>query len=153
MHDDLHLPLGCTCFKLRKLTRAVSRLYDQHLATVDLKSTQYVLLNFIVQEAMPVAVLAERFGAERTTITRNLKPLIDAGWVTLEAGQDSRQRIVTISAAGRAKAKQAYGAWRAAQDAVEALLGEAGVAALHSQIDATYSRITDHTEDLHAPHP
>lgn len=147
MTDDLHLPLGCTCFKLRKLTRAMSRLYDQHLATVGLKSTQYVLLNFIVQEAMPVAVLAERFGAERTTITRNLKPLIDAGWVSLEAGDDSRQRIVTITAAGRAKSRRAYGAWRAAQDAVGVLLGEAGVAALHSQIDSTYSRIANLTED------
>ncbi len=147
MTADLSLPLSCTCFKLRKLTRAMSRLYDQHLAEVGLKSTQYVLLNFIALEAMPVAVLAERFGAERTTITRNLKPLIDAGWVSLEAGADSRQRIVTISAAGRDKAKQAYGAWRAAQDAVEALLGESGVQALHGQIDATYLKITHPTED------
>jgi DNA-binding MarR family transcriptional regulator len=140
--SDLSIPAGCTCFKLRKLTRAMSRLYDQHLAAVGLKSTQFVLLNFVVQEAMPVAVLAERFGAERTTITRNLKPLIDAGWVTLEAGADNRQRIVTISAAGRDKARQAYGAWRAAQDAVEALLGAAGVQALHRQIDGTYDQLS-----------
>lgn len=139
--DDLPLLLGCTCFKLRKLTRAVSRLYDQHLAEAGLKSTQYVLLKLIAFEAMPVALLAERFGAERTTITRNVKPLIEAGWVTLEAGADSRQRIVTISAAGRAKAKEAYRAWRAAQNAVDALLGEDGVTALHGQIDATYDRI------------
>jgi DNA-binding MarR family transcriptional regulator len=142
MHE-LYLPLDCTCFKLRKLTRAVSRLYDHHLALVGLKSTQFVLLNFIAKESMPVAVLAERFGAERTTMTRNLKPLIDAGWVTLEAGADTRQRIVTITAAGRSKAKQAFGAWRAAQDAVEALLGQSGVASLHSQIDRTFQRISD----------
>lgn len=139
---DLHLPLGCTCFKLRKLTRAMSRLYDQHLAAVGLKTTQYALLNTIAEQPMPVAVLAERLGAERTTITRNLKPLVDAGWVSLEAGPDSRQRIVTITAAGRVKTLEAYGAWRAAQDAVGTLLGEAGVAALHGQIDSTYERLS-----------
>ncbi|WP_426190917.1 MarR family winged helix-turn-helix transcriptional regulator [Massilia sp. DWR3-1-1] len=153
MTDQLHLPLGCTCFKLRKLTRAMSRLYDQHLATVGLKSTQYVLLNFVAAEAMPVALLAERFGAERTTMTRNLKPLIEAGWVTLEAGADSRQRIVTISAAGRAKTALAYDAWRAAQDAVEALLGAAGVAALHRQIDSTYLQLSHLTEDVRHADP
>ncbi len=141
--DHLHLPAGCTCFRLRKLTRAMSRLYDQHLAQVGLKSTQYVLLTFIAAEALPVAVLAERFGAERTTMTRNLKPLIDAGWVRLQPGADSRQRIVTISAAGRAKARQAYQAWRAAQDAVAQLLGEQGLQALHQQIDHTYALVAN----------
>jgi DNA-binding MarR family transcriptional regulator len=140
--DNFHLPAGCTCFRLRKLTRAMSRLYDQHLAKVGLKSTQYVLLSFIAAEALPVAVLAERFGAERTTMTRNLKPLIDAGWVSLEPGADSRQRIVTITAAGAAKARQAYQAWRGAQEAVRALLGEQGVDALHQQIDHTFDLLS-----------
>ena len=36
MTDLIEKPLGCTCFKLRKLTRAMSRLYDQHMATVGL---------------------------------------------------------------------------------------------------------------------
>lgn len=149
---SLYLPLECTCFRLRKLSRAMSRLYDHHLAAVGLKSTQFVLLNFIAAEAVPVAVLAERFGAERTTMTRNLKPLIDAGWVSLQKGADSRQRIVTISAAGRRKAQQAHGAWRAAQDAVQALLGEAGLAALHGQIDTTFDRLaTLPQDDSHAP--
>jgi DNA-binding MarR family transcriptional regulator len=148
---NFYLPTECTCFRLRKVTRAMSRLYDQHLAAVGLKSTQFVLLNFIATEALPVAVLAERFGAERTTMTRNLKPLIDAGWVSLEAGADSRQRIVTISAAGRRKAQQAYQAWRGAQDAVQTLLGEAGLAELHRQIDHTFDLLsTLHHEDTHA---
>lgn len=139
MSDDSLSPQGCTCSKLRKLSRAVSRLYDQQLAAVGLKSSQYALLKLIAAEAMPVAQLAERFGAERTTITRNLKPLIEAGWVSLEAGADSRQRIVTISPSGRAKTAAGYAAWRAAQDGVEALLGTAAVRALHSQLDHTFA--------------
>ena len=150
MADLISLPLGCTCFKLRKLTRAMSRLYDQHMASVGLKTTQYSVLNNVAREALPVAELAERLGTERTTLTRNLKPLIDAHWVTLEAGQDSRQRIVTITAAGRDKVKQAHVAWRAAQSALENLLGIPAVRALHAQLDATLIQLTPLIENLHA---
>lgn len=153
MPDIADKPLGCTCFKLRKLTRAVSRLYDQHMAAVGLKTTQYSVLVNAAREALPVAELAERLGTERTTLTRNLKPLIEAQWVTLEAGADSRQRIVTISAAGRAKVAEARLAWRAAQDALEATLGVATVRALHGQLDDTLSQLTPLLEELHHAHP
>jgi DNA-binding MarR family transcriptional regulator len=153
MTDLIEKPLGCTCFKLRKLTRTMSRLYDQHMATVGLKTTQYSVLTNAAREALPVAELAERLGTERTTLTRNLKPLIEAQWVTLEAGADSRQRIVTITDAGRAKVKEAYVAWRAAQSALEGLLGTATVRALHSQLDDTLNQLTPLIEDLHHAHP
>lgn len=153
MPDITEKPLGCTCFKLRKLTRTMSRLYDQHLATVGLKTTQYSVLTNAAREPLPVAELAERLGTERTTLTRNLKPLIEAQWVTLEAGADSRQRIVTITDAGRAKVKEAYVAWRAAQNALEDLLGTATVRALHSQLDDTLNLLTPLIEDLHHAHP
>jgi DNA-binding MarR family transcriptional regulator len=146
-------PLGCTCFKLRKLTRTMSRLYDQHMATVGLKTTQYSVLTNVAREALPVAELAERLGTERTTLTRNLRPLIEAQWVTLEAGADSRQRIVTITDAGRAKVKQAYVAWRAAQSAFENLLGTDAVRTLHTQLDATLDQLTPLIEDLQHAHP
>ena len=153
MPDIVDKPLGCTCFKLRKLTRTMSRLYDQHMAAVGLKTTQYSVLTNVAREALPVAELAERLGTERTTLTRNLKPLIEARWVTLEAGADSRQRIVTITDAGRVKVKQAYVAWRAAQTALENLLGTAAVRTLHTQLDATLNQLTPLIEDLHHAHP
>jgi DNA-binding MarR family transcriptional regulator len=141
--------LGCTCFKLRKATRAMSRLYDHHMAAVGLKTTQYSLLANVARKAMPVAELAERLGADRTTMTRNLKPLIDAGWVTLEQGADSRQRIATITAAGRVKVDEAVQAWHGAQLELEKLLGRDAVRALHQQLDSTMSQLTPLLETLH----
>ena len=128
-------PIGCTCFALRKLTRTVSRLYDQHLAVVGLKTTQYSLLKNVAQQALPVAELAARLSVERTTLTRNLKPLIDAGWVSLAGGADSRQRIVTITDAGSAKSRSARHAWQAAQAQLEKTIGMADVRALHALLD------------------
>lgn len=132
---------GCTCFELRKLTRTVSRLYDQQLAVEGLKTTQYSLLMHVKYEAMAVTPLAAVLGIERTTLTRNLKPLLEAGWVTLEAGADPRQRIVTITAMGRDKARAGRRAWRRAQDALERTLGLDVVRALHAQIDSLHARL------------
>jgi DNA-binding MarR family transcriptional regulator len=139
--------LGCSCFALRKLARTVSRLYDQHLAAAGLKTTQYSVLAKAAREALPVAALAELLGTERTTLTRNLKPLVDAGWIALEAGADSRQRIVTITDAGRAKLKSAYPAWRAAQDAFERSVGIDAVHGLHLQMDSTLAQVTPLLEE------
>ena len=153
MSDIIEKQLGCTCFKLRKLTRAMSRLYDQHMATVGLKTTQYSLLSNAARGALPVAELAERLGMERTTLTRNLKPLVEAGWIELVAGADSRQRIVTITDAGREKQQQAYIAWRAAQSAFETLMGRDAVRALHQQLESTLTQLTPLLEDLNHAHP
>jgi DNA-binding MarR family transcriptional regulator len=141
--------LGCTCFKLRKATRAMSRLYDHHMAAEGLKTTQYSLLAKAMREALPLAELAERMGADRTTLTRNLKPLVDAGWIALLPGADSRQRIATITDSGRAKVASAKLAWERAQAEVEATAGYEAVRALHEQIDFTLSRIAPLLENLH----
>ena len=130
--------LGCTCARLRKLTRAMSRLYDQHMAVVGLKITQYSVLATAASKALPVAELADRLGMERTTLTRNLKPLTDAGWIVLLPGEDSRQRIVTMTDAGKQKLAEAIPVWRAAQDAFEQLQGSDAVRSLHAQLDATF---------------
>jgi DNA-binding MarR family transcriptional regulator len=133
---------GCTCFSLRKLTRTVSRLYDLHLAAAGMKTTQYSLLRSIAREALPVAELAARLSTERTTLTRTLKPLIEAGWVVLKPGADSRQRIVTITANGNDAIKTARQAWRRAQSELEQTLGMKAVRALHLQLDTALTQLT-----------
>jgi DNA-binding MarR family transcriptional regulator len=152
MSEISEKPLSCTCFKLRKLARATSRIYDQHMATVGLKTTQYSVLGHASRKALPVAELADCLGIERTTLTRNLKPLIDAGWLTLQPGADSRQRIVTITEAGLVKLKQAYVVWRAAQAEFERTLGTDAVRALHAQLDTTLIQLTPLLEDLSHAH-
>jgi DNA-binding MarR family transcriptional regulator len=143
-----HPPVSaCTCFRLRKLARTTSRFYDQHMARVGLKTTQYSLLKNIADASRPVAELAALLATERTTLTRNLKPLIESGWVTLEPGRDARQRVVTITAAGRDKVREARRAWRTAQDNMEHIIGADRVQALHAQIDAVFNLVNPHVED------
>jgi DNA-binding MarR family transcriptional regulator len=144
---------ACTCAKLRKLTRAMSRLYDQHMATVGLKTTQYSVLATASRVPLPVAELADVLGMDRTTLTRNLKPLVDAGWLTLQPGADSRQRIVTMTDAGKVKLQEAVPAWRAAQDAFEQRNGVDAVRSLHAQLDATFNLVNPLLQESRHAHP
>ncbi|MEO8134577.1 MAG: MarR family winged helix-turn-helix transcriptional regulator [Betaproteobacteria bacterium] len=142
MPDPLRSNPGCTCFSLRRLTRTVTRLYDLHLSAAGIKTTQYSLLRTVAHAPVPIAVLATRLATERTTITRNLRPLIDAGLIVLEQGEDSRQRIVTITAAGREVIKAGSLAWRHAQTELERTLGVDAVRALHLQLDSALRQLT-----------
>jgi DNA-binding MarR family transcriptional regulator len=128
--------LGCTSLKLRQLTRCVSQHYDQEMANVGLKTTQYSLLSHVLKLG-PVrpSDLASDMKVDASTLTRNLKPLIDVGWLALAAGTDARSRLVTITDAGRVKREEARHRWKAAQEGMNQRLGAERVLALHALIN------------------
>ena len=130
------LAQGCTNFKLRQLVRRVGSHYDAQMAQCGLKTTQYSLLSHVLKLG-PIRPgdLAEAMKMDASTLTRNLRPLIDAGWVTLEAGADARSRLVHITEAGRDKRAEAQRHWKAAQLALNDALGMERVAALHALVD------------------
>jgi len=129
-------PRGCTNFKTRQLARLLSRQYDVELAKAGLKTTQYSLLSH-VRSLEPIApgALAARMGLDASTLTRNLQPLLAAGWLSQDAGVDARSRLITITPAGRERHALAQRHWKIAQQQVNALLGAERVAALHGLLD------------------
>ena len=136
-------PRGCTNLKLRQLTRQVTRGYDAVVgATTGLKNTQYSLLSHVVLLG-PIrpSDLAARMKLDASTLTRNLQPLSKLGYVELGAGTDARSRLVSATDAGRAKRAEAQRAWKQAQRALNATLGEERVARLHALIDECLERL------------
>lgn len=129
-------PQGCTNFKLRQLTRRVSHHYDVELGKLGLKTTQFSLISHIAKLG-PIAPgkLAQAMTMDASTLTRNLKPLIDAGWVMLEPGNDARSRLVTLTQSGLALRTQARRHWKTAQEKLNRQLGVERVAALHLLLD------------------
>lgn len=129
-------PQGCTNFKLRQLLRRVGSHYDVEMAQCGLKTTQYSLLSHVLKLG-PIRPgdLATAMKMDASTLTRNLRPLVDAGWVTLEAGADARSRLVHITDTGREKRAEAQRHWKAAQLALNETLGVERVLALHALVD------------------
>ena len=148
MERDAAQPQGCTNFKLRQLLRSVSRLYDAEMAQAGLKTTQYSLLTHVLTLG-PIApsTLADRMGMDASTLTRNLRPLVDKGWVLQGPGADARSRLITITPAGTAKQAEARQHWKRAQLALNARLGTDQVVRLHQLLDDVQQTL----QDLPAP--
>ena len=123
---DVTEPINCTCFGLRKAARAVTQMYDQALKPTGLRATQLSLL-VAAERAGPrgIGELAELLVMDRTTLTRNLKPLLDRGLLESIPGADRRRRSVAITAKGRAALAQALPYWREVQARIAGSLGRA----------------------------
>ena len=158
MHYSPAMPVpdritGCTCARLRKLTRRITQHYDVRLAPAGLRVTQFSLLATLYHGGpAKLSALAGTMEMDRTTLTRNLKPLADAGFVAVAAGDDARERLVTATERGRRAWLAARGEWRRAQDEVNRALGVGKVAALHELLDESLARLhTARAGDSAAP--
>jgi DNA-binding MarR family transcriptional regulator len=141
--DTAVKPQGCTNIKLRQLTRRVARYYEAEVGKTGLKNTQYSLLSFVYKLGpLRPGDLARAMKIEPSTLTRNLKPLIAAGWLSLDAGADGRSRLVSITDVGREKRQEAQRRWRVAQESVNQALGLERVVELHALLDDCMARLT-----------
>ena len=133
----------CTCFRLRKLARLMSQRYDRELAPAGLNINQYSILRRAAPRPRAIGDLSRELGMDRTTLTRDLKPLASAGWIELVSGNDARQRLITVTASGRRVIAKAQPLWRKAQDTIDAGLGKARVDTLHAQLDRAMQQLDD----------
>lgn len=126
MSSPLLDPSRCVSNNLYKTARAVSRIYAEEMRPAGLARSQFAVLGHLEHEG-PLALsdLARRLYMDRTTLTRNLKPLEQSGLVSRSASpDDARIRLVAITAAGRRKLDEARGYWRKAQARLLAAFGE-----------------------------
>ena len=115
----------CFCATVRKASRAITQFYDEQLASTGLLTTQYSLLSNVARHG-PIAIsaLADAMAMDRTTLTRNLKPLIAARLIGIGSDGDRRRRMVTITPKGQAAYAQARPRWTKAQKLFTARFGE-----------------------------
>jgi DNA-binding MarR family transcriptional regulator len=126
----------CVCFHLRRAARAVTQTYERALAPSGLQPGQFSLLTVLHRSGpRPLSVLAELMGMDRTTLTRNIRPLERDGLVRVKAGdkQDQRIRRVGLTAAGEKRWQEAEPLWAQAHRHMVEGLGD-GWPALRDQL-------------------
>lgn len=127
---------ACTCFRLRHATRIVTRAYDEALRPVGLRSGQFSILAALSAVDEPsISDLAEGLGMDRTTLSRNLRPLDRDGLVALTPETAARARTVRLTEAGRRRFEAAMPLWQGVQATAEAALGGTDWARLRQDLD------------------
>src|SRR5262245_35143741 len=128
--------IPCVCARLRMSTRAVTRLYDDALRPIGLRTTQFsILARLDADGPAPLTQLARRLVLDRTTLARELDSLERGGLVSVTPGEDRRTRIAALSEAGRARLDEAYPLWRVVQRDVRRRFGRERIAALLGELD------------------
>jgi DNA-binding MarR family transcriptional regulator len=142
INDDPPKPRGCTNAKLRQVARLMTQHYEQYMLESGVRITQYSLLSTIhyLGRATP-SDLARAMHMDNSTLTRNLRLMIEAGWVKQGPGADSRSRQVELTGKGLAVRQLASKEWRQAQDALNKKLGLAQVALLHQLLDNSLEKL------------
>ncbi len=136
------MPRGCTNFLLHQLLRRLDQLYDAEMSKAGLKTTQFSLLSQVMRLGpLRPGALARATKMQPSTLTRNLRPLVQGGWVVMGEGSDARSRSVAVTAAGRDKHRQALRHWKDVQLRVNHLLGDVAVVALHRQLAQVMSAL------------
>lgn len=121
----------CALANLRRAMRVATQMYDEALAPSGLRSTQFSLLATIrLRDGVSMTHLAHQLVMDRTTLTRNLRPLQREGLIRITAGRDARTRLIAMTDFGREALREAAPLRLGAQKKVEAALGETRYAAL-----------------------
>src|SRR5215831_18313633 len=125
----------CLCLQIRQAARLITQWYDEALQPSGLRSTQFNLLAAIaLAKTVSLTRLAEAMVMDRTTLTRNLKPLESQELVVIAPGADRRVRLIRLTARGYQRLQEALPCWRKAQELVMARLGRSQWDALHTDL-------------------
>jgi DNA-binding MarR family transcriptional regulator len=115
----------CCCFNLRKVTRAVTQFFDRHLEPAHIRATQFTLLLTLTNaQGKTLTEMAEGLVMDRTTLTRNLKPLERAEFITTVKLDDRRTKGYVLTEKGQMAIEKGTPLWRKAQQHVTQQLGD-----------------------------
>ena len=117
---------NCLLMRTRLVSRVVTSIYDEALRPFGIVSPQFALL-LVIAKIGPAsrAEIGRLHCQDRSTLTRNLKPMLSAGWIEeVQDGERGRARPVAVTKAGGRLLQEAAPAWRSAQRRTKAKLGD-----------------------------
>ena len=135
----------CTALKLRRTSRRVTQMYDEALSSHGLTVGQLgILAGLRRAQGMGIATLAETVWMDASTLSRLIRPLAAAGFLTAENDtEDRRAKFLRLTDLGEVRVREAVVALDSAQERLHGLLGKPRVAALHCILDDAFIHLAE----------
>jgi DNA-binding MarR family transcriptional regulator len=129
---------SCLCLQVQRAARALARRFDTEFRPLGLTSGQFSLLMSLNRPDPPtMGQVATVLAMDRTTVTANLKPLVQRGLVQVVTDKtDRRSRRLVLTADGRAALEAALPLWRRTTAKLVSLLGNAGAERLCADLQS-----------------
>lgn len=124
LYEFARQAVPCVGFNTRRATRLITQYYDKALVPAGIRSTQYSLLSLLsMMGEAPMQEVAYVLAMDRTTLTRNLNPLVRKGLVKVTVGSDRRARPLAITPKGKSTLEKALPYWQQAQSQIVETIG------------------------------
>lgn len=125
----------CVGFRVRKLNRMVTAIYDGALSGAGLKTSQFTVLVAVTnREKVRPSELTKMLQMDESTLSRNVERMCAKGWLRLERSEDRRSHLIEITDKGRALIRRSLPAWERAQEEVTKRLGTETIAAVRAAL-------------------
>ena len=128
---------GCVCSRTRMLDRVLSRLFDDSLPPLGVRTSQLTVLALLgAMEGLRAADVARYLEMDKSTVSRGLALMRTRGWIEESAGLTRGSRRLDVTAAGRTLLHDTLPLWRSAVEGARKTLGEESVEALRGAADS-----------------
>lgn len=132
---DMAACADCACFNVRKAARVITQTFDEIMQPSGVRATQFTILVMLASsDAATLSELADKLVMDRTTLTRNLRPLQKQGLIKGVTGADRRTRSISLTSKGFKVVLKALPLWKKAQARIARYLGAQRFAGLLSEL-------------------
>ena len=129
--SEVNLAPNCIGYRVRLLSRVITGIYDEALAPLKLKGSQFNLLDVVSRRGPLFTVELNRLTKmDKSTASRNLERMRRRGWLSLSTAPGTKGQAVSITASGLKILRAGYPLWRKAQGEATRRLGSDGTQAL-----------------------
>jgi DNA-binding MarR family transcriptional regulator len=141
----------CPGMRVGRATRVLARVFNDEFRAIGLQSSQHGVLTFVAlagKGGTTISALAGEMLLDPTTLTRNLRPLQKAGYLTITRSRtDARAQIVSLTKKGEKTIEALFPLWQRAYDQIRDALGPQALSELRDQLDrATAALAGSHRE-------
>jgi len=129
---------------MRRATRAVTQYYDAALKPAGFRATQYTILETLYRAGPSTqSRIARILAIDNTTLSRSLKLMADAHWISATAGKDRRQVVFRLTSKGKILLERAHPLWEQAQNELKSAFGASQWEHLFPLMDRMLATIED----------
>ena len=116
--------LPCVCMSARRAANALTAYYDKMFGPLKITVTQFsLMINIKSAGTTNITDLTRVVKLDKSTLTRTLAPLVEAGYIYSERGQNRREVLLSLTEKGQQKMAEAFPLWRKMQQEMIELLG------------------------------
>lgn len=146
-HTDLARKMVAACpgMRVARATRVLARVFNDEFRALGLQASQHGVLTFLAlagPDGTTIGALADELLLDRTTLTRNLRPLQKAGYLSVKRSpKDARVQVVTLTRKGEQTVEALFPLWQRAYDRIRQVLGARALAELNEHLDTATAAV------------